>query len=299
MGIVPGTALKRLIRVPGSISNLGAGFDALSVAVRLYLRLRVEHAGPPGGGLDFRFVDGPLVGENAIEKALTWIADREGVTLPSLRVRVETEIPLQAGLGSSGAAIVAGLRLFETIAGPRPLGSLLAAASAIEGHPDNVAASLLGGLTVSCQGAGASVLAYALPWPRQIRFVVLTPAVRLETKAARRILPETIPRGDAVFNVQRAALFLAAIQSRDRTGVREALRDRLHQPYRQALVPGLEEALTLEHSSLLGVCLSGAGPSIAALVTGDAAPVAKLLQGVYRKTGIKCMVRVLAAQQPF
>jgi homoserine kinase len=293
------TRRTRSIVVPGSISNLGAGFDALSVAVRLHLRLRVERVGPPRDELQFRFVDGPLRGENAIEKALRWIAEREGVTLPSLRVRVASEIPLQAGLGSSGAAIVAGLRLFEMIAGPRPLAQLLRAASAIEGHPDNVAASLLGGLTASCQGAGGSVLAYALPWPRQIRFVVLTPAVRLETKAARRILPDTIPREDAVFNVQRAALFLAAIHSRDRSGVREALRDRLHQPYRQAIVPGLEEALALEHPHLLGVCLSGAGPSIAALVTGNTAGVVKLLGAVYRKTGIKFTVRVLNAQQPF
>lgn len=284
--------------MPGSISNLGAGFDALSVAVRLYLRLRVERIGPPGEGLAFTFVGGPLLGENAIERALKWIAEREGVTLPSLGVRVESEIPLQAGLGSSGAAIVAGLRLFETIVGPRPLGDLLQAASALEGHPDNVAASLLGGLTASCQGAGGTVLAYALPWPERIKFVVLTPAVRLETKAARRILPDTIPREDAVFNVQRAALFLAAIHRGDRAGVREALRDRLHQPYRQALVPGLEQALALDHPNLLGVCLSGAGPSIAALVTGKTAGVVRLLRSAYRRTGIKFTVRVLSAQQP-
>jgi len=289
---------RRTIVVPGSISNLGAGFDTLSVAVRLYLRLRVERAGPPGDGVTFRFVGGPLMGDNAIEQSLRWIADRQGVTLPSLHVRVESDIPLQAGLGSSGAAIVAGLRLFELIAGPKPLGELLQTASTIEGHPDNVAASLLGGLTVSCQAAGSSVLAYALPWPRQIRFVVLTPVGGLETKAARRVLPDMVPREDAVFNVQRAALFLAAVHRRDRAGVREALRDRLHQPYRQALVPGLEEALALEHPNLLGVCLSGAGPSIAALVMGDTTGVVKLLSGVYRKTGIKFTVRVLAAQQP-
>src|SRR5664279_5442256 len=144
------------IKVPASIANLGPGFDTLAVAVQLYLELRVKVI-PGRGELDFHFVDHQLCGENHIERAYRFLAGKEVDNLPSLSVQVRSEIPMRAGLGSSAAATVAGLRLYEAVAGPVSQQTMLDAACVLESHPDNASASLLGGLTVSCQLADGSV----------------------------------------------------------------------------------------------------------------------------------------------
>jgi homoserine kinase len=284
------------IKVPGSIANLGPGFDTLAVAVQLYLRLSVR-PGPGENHLAFRFVHGKLDGENYIERAFRFAASQHGASFPSLDIKVESEIPLKAGLGSSAAATVAGLRLFEAVAGPLPAQGLLNAACALENHPDNVAAALLGGLTVSCQLPDRSVFAVRSAWPESLGFVVLTPALALPTTASRRALPKRVSREDAVFNLQRVALLLEALHSGDFSILREALRDRLHQPFREKLVPGLERALGLEHPDLLGVCLSGAGPSIVALAERNFEAIEGLLEETFRPCGLPYTIRRLSAHQ--
>jgi homoserine kinase len=284
------------IKVPGSIANLGPGFDTLAVAVQLYLRLSVSFS-PGENNLDFRFVNGEPDGENCIERAFRFLAQQRGGCFPSLSIRVESDIPMKAGLGSSAAATVAGLRLYEAVAGPQPEHGLLNAASALENHPDNVAAALLGGLAISCQLPDRSVFAVRLAWPEELAFIVLTPHLPLPTAASRQILPEYVSREDAIFNVQRVALLLQAIHAGDFSLLREALRDRLHQPFRQRLVPGLEHILALEHPDLLGVCLSGAGPSIVALARENFGAVESLLTAAFRPTGLRCTVRRLHAHQ--
>jgi homoserine kinase len=283
------------IVVPGSIANLGPGFDTLAVAVQLYLRLNVT-VGDSSGELHFDFLGQPLTGENFIERAFRFLARQSGGTkLPSLRVEVHTEIPMRAGLGSSAAATVAGLRLFEALNGPLPTQALLNAACYLEGHPDNVAAALLGGLTASCQLPDGSTYAATFPWPESLAFVVLTPEIALATSEARRVLPAHFPRADVIFNLQRLALFLQLLHSGDYGLLKQAMSDRLHQPYRQSLVPGLESALQLEHEDLLGVCLSGAGPSIVAIAEKNLPAIESLLAGCYRPLGIPYRIRTLRA----
>jgi homoserine kinase len=294
------------IVVPGSTSNLGAGFDALGLALSVYLRLTVtigaadearHTAGGGDGHVTFRFGGLTLDGENSIERALRAAAARHRTPLPALTVDVTSDIPLKAGLGSSAAAIVAGIRLYEAIAGPLPIDEVLTLASELEGHPDNTSASILGGLVTSCQADG-KVLAVATPWPAAIRVVVATPSVALETKIARAALPASISRGDAIFNVQRTALLVQAIAAGRFDVLREALRDRMHQPYRAPLVPGLERALAFEHPKLLGVFLSGAGPSIAALTNGVTPEIDTLFHALYQELGLACTVRALDVHQP-
>lgn len=283
--------------VPGSTSNLGPGFDALGLALDLELRVRVEpRPQRADGGVSWEFVSPTLVGDNLVDAGLR--AGLEGREVPALHARVVSDIPLRAGLGSSAAAIVAGLRIAARFA-PRSTADLLRLATHIEGHPDNVSASLLGGLTVSCVENTGAVRSMPTRWPEAWRLVMATPAVQLATAEARAALPERVPLRDAIANVQRAALLVRAVHAEDAAAMREALRDRLHQPYRARLVPGLEQALDFHDRSLIGVYLSGAGPTIAAVVTGDGRAVCDRFRALYDDLGLPCAVRLLGVRQPF
>ncbi len=286
------------IAVPGSTSNLGPSFDALSVAVQLYLRVQVLDVRPSAPDtIEWEFVGSGPTGENLIETAYRLARSRVGISAPGLRVRVSSEIPQTAGLGSSAAAAVAGLRLYEAVTAPRSALTWLALACELEGHPDNAAAALLGGLTVSCQANGR-VIARATRWPDAVRLIVATPDLGLHTAHARQVLPNDISLGDAIFNLQRSLLFVRALESGQYEDLREAMSDRWHQPARAALVPGLAEALALDDPAVLGVCLSGAGPSILALATDGSAKVVTLLSDVYKRLGLPCTIRTLSAHQP-
>lgn len=284
------------IRVPGSIANLGPGFDTLAVAVQLYLVLRVRRI-PGHGHLEFQFVDRELRGENYIERAYRSLAGQEFPRLPSLSVEVRSEIPMRAGLGSSAAATVAGLRLFEAITGPMPLEAALSSACVLESHCDNVAASLLGGLTLSCKFSDGLVHASSFQWPDRLGFVVLTPDISLTTCESRAVLPEQLSRSDLVFNLQRVALLLQSVQSGDFRLLKHAMQDRVHQPARERIVPALSEALAIEHRDLLGVCLSGSGPSIMAVAERSHREIAGLLEAIYQHRGLGSSVRILHAHQ--
>jgi homoserine kinase len=251
-------------------------------------------------GATFEFVGCEPMGENLIQAAYAQLREEYARPLPSVHVEVRSQIPPRSGLGSSAAATVAGLRLFEMVSGvalgPTPL---LAVAAALEGHADNVAAALLGGLTVSCQTDDGGVTAVSLPWPTAIRLLVLTPDFALTTTRAREVLPAQVPFRDAVSNMQRLALLLCALESEHPQSLRVAMVDKLHQPYRKDIVPGLSELLELEHPKMLGVCLSGAGPSLLALTLGESLEVKDLIEQTYRKTGNTFRTRWLRGEQPF
>lgn len=284
------------ITVPASVANLGPGFDVLAVAVQLYLRLKIR---PLEGEnkLRFNFIGQQLVGENYIERAFHFLARQQHREFGSLEIDVLCDIPIRSGLGSSAAATVAGLRLYEAIMGPVQPRDLLNAAVALEGHPDNVSAALLGGLTASCELPDGSTSAVSLPWPSALRLIVATPQVNVSTTAARGVLPERVPRHDAIFNLQRMAHLIYALQSEDFSLLHEALSDRIHQPYRQKLIPGLDQALMLDHPDLLGVCLSGAGPSVVAFAVQSFDAIEQLLSQIYERLAIPYQVRTLAVHR--
>jgi homoserine kinase len=284
----------REIIVPASIANLGPGFDTLGIAVALYLRVRVLEVIADGRGrLACQFADGPLGGPNRIETAFMALPSNRRRRSPSLVVEVRSEIPLRSGLGSSAAATIAGLRLRELVDGRRSADEILSAAAAIEGHPDNAAPALFGGVTSCCQRGDGSISVTRWPWPKRWRIVVATPDAELPTSTARRALPKKLPLQDVVFNLQHVALLLGALNTGKAAEFGEALRDRVHQPYREHLVPGLRRVLAVRHPDVIGFCLSGAGPSIAAFTTGKTAPAEEVLRDAYRRERMACTVRTV------
>jgi homoserine kinase len=220
---------------------------------------------------------------------------RLDVPVPPLRVRADCEIPLARGLGGSAAAIVAGLSAFEAVTG-RELGidRLLELGVELEGHADNLAASVLGGLVTACTDAGGAPVAVRSRWPPDIKLVLVIPDIHVRTEAARAVLPDQVPRRDAVFNVQRAALFTTALAERRWQLLRVAMQDRLHQQYRAPLIPGLQAALEIElPPGCLGVALSGAGSAMVALATGDFEEIGRRLVSGFRAAGLAASARVL------
>ena len=293
-----GAALGDEVVVPGSVANLGGGFDTLGVAVRLFLRARIVDVRNDGGArLKVVNSSPPVRGANAVERAFAIAASRTGTTAPTVTAEVTSEIPMAAGLGSSAAATVAGLRLFERVTGALDDSVLLRAATEAEGHADNAAPALFGGLTSVVEVEGGNPFALRWTWPEDLRLVVATPAIGLATAKARAALPRELPRADAIFNLQRVLLLVHALQHQEYDRLREAVKDRLHQPARASLVPLLREVLAIEDPGVLGAFLSGAGPSVALLARHDATHVERLLASMYESAGVEATVRTLRVHE--
>jgi homoserine kinase len=261
------THVRVRIRVPASTSNLGPGFDCLGLALDLpfVVELQTDAASP---GVFF-------VGTRPPSDNLFRAALRRGGGVPArTRLEVQSHIPLARGLGSSGAAIVAGLLAARFAAGdaaPR-LDAVLDAALALEGHPDNLAASVHGGLVASVAD-GDTVRAMRLPLDPAWSLVLVIPDRGVETAPARALLPDAVPRADAVHNLQRLAFLIGALQAGAADRLRYGLADRLHQDLRLGLVPGLRDALAAlaTEPGCAGAALSGSGPTLVGFVYGDVA----------------------------
>lgn len=291
------------VRVPASTSNLGPGFDCFGLALKLYVTVGmtvVPDATEPCRVTTTGAKENESLPRNAVNliyRAMSFAAQRDGVSLPPVELTAHNEIPLASGLGSSAAAIVAGIKLSALLAGKSSSDqSILNCATEFEGHPDNVAASLFGGFLASGVRRDGTVLSMKFDWPAQIRLVVVSPHSQLPTHVARAALPRTVPRIDAVYNLQRAALFTAALAQQRYDLLWDAMRDRLHQPQRESLVPGLAEALALPRMrGLLGIALSGAGPSIVALVDDNEDEIGVRIAGCFKARNIDSTIRTLDA----
>lgn len=293
------------VRVPASTANLGAGFDCLGLALELYLTARATVQIRPGSRTLARTrgvgsASLPKSPEqNLIFRAMRYAAEKEGFQLPAVRLAVKNEIPMAGGLGSSAAAAVAGVALAYATAG-RSLAreNALRYAKEIEGHADNAGAAMLGGLVVTYTQTDGGVGAMRLAWPKMIRVIAVTPAIGLPTKKSRAVLPAQVPRDDAVENLQRSALFVAAIEARRYDLIWDAMQDRLHQHYRQKLIPGLAEVLAIpQMPGLLGLALSGAGPSVVALATAGFDEIGKTIAARFEHAGVAATIRFLEVAQ--
>ena len=240
------------VRVPASSANLGPGFDTLAAAVSLHLELEVEETGSFSVETDDPRI--PADERNLCVRAFSELHDPAAISF-----RIRSEIPLTAGLGSSGAAIVAALlaadHMFELALGRE---QILEHAARIEGHPDNVAASLYGGFVV-CAGSHASVIEP----PSGLEAVAVVPPEPVSTAAARRALPAEIPLADATFNIAHASLLALGLARGDLGLIARGLEDRVHQPRRAELYPRSMELLgRARELGALGATISGAGPAV-------------------------------------
>jgi homoserine kinase len=277
-----------VVRVPATSANLGPGFDVLGLALGLYNEIVYDEAGRVTVTIEGEGAGRLDTGAgNVVARAVRMAYEAAGRRFPGAAIRCINRIPPARGLGSSAAAWVGGLVAANAMLGsPLERDTLLTLACRAEGHPDNVAAALLGGLTVSCV-AGETVVALSLPVPANLLWVVLVPETESSTSEARAVLPDTVKRADAVFNLQRMGLLLAALASGRVDVLGAAMEDRLHQPQRQTLFPWMEAVrqAALE-AGALGCVLSGAGPSLLAAVRGVGQPVAGAMERALASAGV-------------
>jgi homoserine kinase len=276
-------------RIPASTANLGPGFDCLGLALDLYNTVTLRAAAVTevtvtGEGVG-RLPESPA---NLVLRAAAKLAKRAGVQLPGWRLEQHNEIPLARGLGSSSAAIVGGLvacdRLLEL---ETPAAELLDLATELEGHPDNVAPALFGGLTV-CARDGDRTHCLRLPAPEGLYVAVVIPDFEVSTEAARDALPDSYPRADAVYNVTHACLTLAALCRGRYDLLGGAMQDRIHQPYRLPLVPGMAEVIEAAlDAGASGAALSGSGPAVAAFCEEKYHSVAEAMEQAFAREGIR------------
>ncbi len=284
---------------PATTANLGPGFDCLGMALDLWNRLEV--APVPAGSPELSSVE--IVGEGVDElasdasnltfRALRFLFDEAGLEMPPLRLRCHNVIPLSRGMGSSAAAIAGGLVAANHLCGnPYSPSELLEMAATIEGHPDNVAAAVLGGLQLVVSD-GPQLYTAPIPVPEEIQTVLFIPEARIATSDARAVLPGEVSVADAVFNMGRVALLVAGMGLDRPEYLDVATQDRLHQPYRQPLFPAIKLIFAAARDAgALGVFLSGSGSTVLALTRGREMTVAYEMFEAARLTGVPGKVEI-------
>lgn len=304
--------MKISVRVPATSANIGAGFDCLGVALPIYNIITIEETVLPGTGIEINVINDENVSNDLIlehvpqdetsiiYKAVELLYNSIGQTPSELKITVQSQIPIARGLGSSASVIVGGLIAANELLGrPADEVALLSIAAEVEGHPDNVTPAIVGGLVLTSQEDDGRVVYTKLNWPDEWAITVCIPDYEMSTDIARSVLPKEVPLGDAVFNAKRLGMFVQAVNKRDEDLMRLALQDRLHQPYRIKLVPGLEKiANNLRHEeSVLGCVLSGAGPSILVIsLKNDLDKIRNIVKETWEDLNVKVDIKTLPVE---
>ncbi len=267
-----------VVRAPATSANLGPGFDCLGLTLNLWNEVSACAGAPQEPGQ-----------ETLIHRAARAVFAQTGAPYPGFELDCTNRIPFARGLGSSAAAIACGILIANHCLG-RPLdeAALLDLATTLEGHPDNAVPCLLGGVRVATVGDNGRVVQAHVPVALSLHAVVFVPEHNVPTAHARGLLPSSVSREDALFNVARSSLLVAALASGQPELLAEATRDRLHQPYRLALFPsGATLLATALEAGALGAFTSGAGPSVLALCSGEtqARSVGAALEATARRLG--------------
>lgn len=276
--------------VPATSANLGCAFDCGGLALKLYLQAFFTPSASSSLTLEYqgktpdRF---PFESSNLVLHALRYAAEKLGALAPAGHVRVQSDIPISVGLGSSAAAVIAGLLLGVQYSGEEASSQqVLRWAEELEGHIDNAAAAYHGGLVLALSNNVEQVVTLKTNFPETIPLVVVTPSVVVPTHEARQALPQSYERADVLHTLQRTSLLAATCFAGRFDLFPELFEDKLHQPYRQKLVPGMERCLKLRMPGLLGVAISGSGSSVIAFATAYEARIAEALQCIFAEEGV-------------
>lgn len=296
------------VTVPGTTANLGPGFDCIGAALTLsnqftFTRLDISSLSSSSEleevriqvtGTEAERVD--TSAKNLVYQAFLRLYQHLRQTPPPVAIEIQLGVPLARGLGSSATAIVGGLVGANLLAG-EPLARLevMNLAIALEGHPDNVVPALLGGCRLAAKGESGWEIC-DIPWHGEIVPVVAIPDFELSTQEARTVLPTQISRADAIFNIAHLGLLVRGLETGRGDWLRTALQDKLHQPYRQALIPGYEAVNSAAlRAGAYGMAISGAGPTLIALVDAvEASVVGVAMAEAWQEVGISSQVRSLS-----
>lgn len=284
------------VRVPATTANLGPGFDTLGMALDLYNYVEITEI-PKGLVIE---IDGegaaviPKNSSNIVYNAVITTFAKCDYKPKGLRIRLHNHIPVARGMGSSAAALVGGVYAANVLAGsPLSEYEMLEIAAEIEGHPDNVVPALIGGLAVSVIEKGRLIYR-RINVPEELQVVVAIPEFPLSTRKARQVLPERVSMQDAVYNLGRSSLLLLAFINKDYELLSYAMQDRLHQPFRMSLIPGMEDVFKAAlEAGALGVALSGSGPTLIAFTKGKSSEIGQAMEREFKKNNISCVIKFL------
>lgn len=290
------------VTVPATTANIGPGFDCLGAALTLYNRFHFTALDQAPGvvTIDVRGLEANRVvtdGSNLAYQAFASYFHRRGLSVPAVAIAIDLAVPLARGLGSSSTAIVGGLLGAHALSDcPLDQAALVDMAVAIEGHPDNVVPALVGGCQLAVADADGTSTLCPIPWHSDITPVVAIPDFELSTVAARQVLPATYSRADAIFNTAHLGLLLRGLGSGRGDWLRVAMGDRIHQPYRQTLIPGYEAvAQAAIEAGAYGLVISGAGPTLLALAPSQGATqVCQAMANAWQSKGQSVIAQVLA-----
>ena len=305
--------MKVSVKVPASSANLGPGFDCLGLALPIYNTITIEETVLPGTGIEINMISEeesiddmvfdsiPKDENNIVYKAVEMLYNSIGQEPSELKINIQAQIPIARGLGSSSSIVVGGLLAANKLLGnPADEKALLAIATEVEGHPDNVAPTILGGVVLATQEEDGMVSYSKLKWPEEWDITVCIPDFELSTEIARSVLPKEVPMQDAIFNAKHLAMLIQALNTKDENLMKVALKDRLHQQYREKLVPGMVDIIdAFKHEDgVLGAVLSGAGPSMLVIsYKYDVDKIRSIVKDIWEKQNIKVDVRTMKVEE--
>jgi homoserine kinase len=284
------------IKIPCSTSNLGPGFDTLGLALNRYLFLTAEQSNGlsitvEGNGKDHIATDS----SNLVYAAIETTAQKVGRTVPAMHLHIKNEVPAYGGLGGSGAAIAGGVVLANQLLNLRLSNDdMLNIAVEIEGHPDNVSAAIFGGLTINCFDAEKKVHCRSVKIADTLSVVACSPHFQVQTKQARKILPQQVSLKDAVTNIENAASLVAAMMSGDFDALRYTTAEKLHEQYRATLIPGFDDVKNAAlNAGALSFNISGAGPTLFAFAINNENDIAEAMVRAFERNGQKATSEVM------
>ena len=304
--------MKVSVKVPASSANIGPGFDCLGMALPIYDTVTIEETVVPGSGIEINlmaedeamsevmFENIPKDENSLIYKAVELLYNSIGQEPSELKINIQSQIPIARGLGSSAAIIVGGLLAANKLLGnPADETALLAIATEVEGHPDNIAPAILGGFVLSSREDDGTISYCKIDWPDDWDITVCIPDFQLATDIARSVLPSEVPMDDAVYNAKHLAMLIHAVNTKDTKLMKAAMKDRLHQPYREKLVPGMKEITEafVHEDGVLGCVLSGAGPSMLIISHKyDTDKIKSTVKDIWEKQNIKAEIKTMSVE---